>query len=220
MTKECYLIADVAKKVQVETHVLRYWEEELDLKIQRNEMGRRIYTQEDVERFVNICKWKEQGLQLKAIRTLLAEEKKQRTSSGKSQTASNKSTTGSARSSASSAEILVKLPANKLISEPSKEEKAARLQILLREFISQAVRENNEELVETLRETMVKELDFQFRQQEEAAEERELRRLEREEEHYKKLDQLLSEKRRKKEQSGTLKAVFLSGDKKKKHSVK
>lgn len=203
MTKECYLIADVAKKVQVETHVLRYWEEELNLNIQRNEMGRRIYTNEDIERFINICKWKEQGLQLKAIRTLLAEEKKKAVSSAKSQT-----------------EILVKLPANKLISEPSKEEKAARLQILLREFISQAVRENNEELVETLRETMVKELDFQFRQQEEAAEERELRRLEREEEHYKKLDQLLSEKRRKKEQSGALKAVFLSGDKKKKHSVK
>ena len=34
-----YLISDASKKVDVETHVLRYWEEELGISIPRNEMG-------------------------------------------------------------------------------------------------------------------------------------------------------------------------------------
>ena len=39
-----YLISDASKKVDVEAHVLRYWEEELELDIPRNEMGHRYYT--------------------------------------------------------------------------------------------------------------------------------------------------------------------------------
>ena len=33
-----YLISDASRKVDVEAHVLRYWEEELELAIPRNEM--------------------------------------------------------------------------------------------------------------------------------------------------------------------------------------
>lgn len=33
------LISDAAKEVKVESHVLRYWEEELHLPIRRNELG-------------------------------------------------------------------------------------------------------------------------------------------------------------------------------------
>ena len=40
------LISDAAKEVRVESHVLRYWEEELRLPIKRNELGHRYYTQE------------------------------------------------------------------------------------------------------------------------------------------------------------------------------
>ena len=39
-----YLISDASKKVDVEAHVLRYWEEELELPIPRNDMGHRYYT--------------------------------------------------------------------------------------------------------------------------------------------------------------------------------
>ena len=39
-----YLISDASKKVDVEAHVLRYWEEELGLDIPRNAMGHRYYT--------------------------------------------------------------------------------------------------------------------------------------------------------------------------------
>ena len=48
------LISDAAKEVNVESHVLRYWEEELRLPIKRNELGHRYYTDEDVERFKQI----------------------------------------------------------------------------------------------------------------------------------------------------------------------
>ena len=71
MVKERYLINEAAKEVHVESHVLRYWEEELELPIKRNEQGHRIYTQEDVDRFIKIKSLKDQGLQLKAVRMVL-----------------------------------------------------------------------------------------------------------------------------------------------------
>lgn len=71
MVKERYLINEAAKEVHVESHVLRYWEEELELPIKRNEQGHRIYTQEDIDRFIVIKDLKDQGLQLKAVRTVL-----------------------------------------------------------------------------------------------------------------------------------------------------
>lgn len=74
-TTEQYLISDAAKQVEVEAHVLRYWEEELKLPIQRNHLGHRFYTKEDIERFCMIRKWKEEGLQLKAIRNALNNSK-------------------------------------------------------------------------------------------------------------------------------------------------
>ena len=71
MVKEKYLINEAAKEVHVESHVLRYWEEELALPIKRNEQGHRIYTQEDIDRFVVIKDLKDQGLQLKAVKIVL-----------------------------------------------------------------------------------------------------------------------------------------------------
>lgn len=71
MVKERYLINEAAKEVHVESHVLRYWEEELALPIRRNEQGHRIYTQEDIDRFIAIKDLKDQGLQLKAVKTIL-----------------------------------------------------------------------------------------------------------------------------------------------------
>ena len=69
--KTIYYISEAARKVQVESHVLRYWEEELELPIMRNEMGHRYYTEQDIKQLQEIKQLKEQGLQLKAIRTLL-----------------------------------------------------------------------------------------------------------------------------------------------------
>lgn len=66
-----YLISDASKKVDVEAHVLRYWEDELGLEIPRNDMGHRYYTELHIRLFRQIKKLKEKGYQLKAIKTAL-----------------------------------------------------------------------------------------------------------------------------------------------------
>lgn len=66
-----YLISDASKKVDVESHVLRYWEEELELEIPRNEMGHRYYTEFHIRLFRQIKELKEKGYQLKAIKNTL-----------------------------------------------------------------------------------------------------------------------------------------------------
>ena len=71
MEKVRYMISDAANLVNVESHVLRYWEEELELDIPRNEMGHRYYTQENIQEFQRIKELKEQGYQLKAIRMIV-----------------------------------------------------------------------------------------------------------------------------------------------------
>ena len=48
MDRVRYMISDAAGLVNVESHVLRYWEEELELDIPRNELGHRYYTQENI----------------------------------------------------------------------------------------------------------------------------------------------------------------------------
>ncbi len=69
-----YMISDAAKQVEVETHVLRYWEDELGINIARNEMGHRYYTKDDIDRFKEIHKMKENGYGLKAIKMMLRRE--------------------------------------------------------------------------------------------------------------------------------------------------
>ena len=68
MNEVRYIISDAAKKVCVEPHVLRYWEEELDLKIPRNEMGHRYYREKDIEMLKLVKQLKDKGFQLKAIK--------------------------------------------------------------------------------------------------------------------------------------------------------
>lgn len=71
MNQVRYIISDAAKKVNVESHVLRYWEEELSLAIPRNEMGHRYYREQDIELLQSIKKLKEEGFQLRAIKMVL-----------------------------------------------------------------------------------------------------------------------------------------------------
>ena len=66
-----YMISEAAKRVNVETHVLRFWEEELSLSIGRTEMGHRYYTEDDIQLFCCIKELKEQGIQLKELKGLI-----------------------------------------------------------------------------------------------------------------------------------------------------
>ena len=66
-----FMISEASKRVNVETHVLRYWEEELNLTIGRTEMGHRYYTEDDIRLFNCIKELKEQGMQLKDLKELV-----------------------------------------------------------------------------------------------------------------------------------------------------
>ena len=72
-----YLISEASRRLHVEAHVLRYWEEELQLEIPRNELGHRYYTEKQLALFQRIKELKELGYQLKAIRTSLHDEEEQ-----------------------------------------------------------------------------------------------------------------------------------------------
>lgn len=249
MEQTRYLISDAAKKVEVESHVLRYWEEELEIPIKRNELGHRYYTQEDVDRFREIKNLKEQGLQLKAIRMILRDGKLERwdekmsagiTAKPLAEGKRGEERAGVERTAASQEEegevaersmtMTTTAPDGHIISEQerhmieiirkrdiseareeSREEKNARLQLLLQHMIAEAVRENNRELCEDIKQCVLKEMDYQFRMQDEKSQERDEERRKREEAHYKELDELIrsysSKKGKKKEKEEKRKTV-------------
>lgn len=191
-------ISDAAKEVKVESHVLRYWEDELHLPIKRNELGHRYYTEEDVERFKQIKGMKERGLQLKAIKMILkdgkldvlpTEQSEMIRSEVPEENALRREDTGMA------IDIVPEKKAPEAVQE-SREDKARRLQWLLQQLIRQTLQENNGQLCREIRESVVKELDYQFRMQEEREEARDRMLAERDEEHYKRMDELLRKKSR------------------------
>jgi DNA-binding transcriptional MerR regulator len=145
-------------------------------------MGHRCYTGQDIKQLQEIKALKEQGLQLKAIRTILP-----KTGEGEEQSVMNKAQ-----------KYIVTMSKDKHITlEDEKSQKAARLQYLLQNMITQAVKTANQELCTDVKESILKELDYQFRMQEERDEER----WKQEEEHYRKIDELLRQRQKPKEKA-------------------
>lgn len=200
-----FMISDAAKKVEVEAHVLRYWEDELKLPVKRNEMGHRYYTKDDINLFRKIKEWKEQGLQLKAIRNMLKSGNLREpmvmfginTQTAEAQSVGETYTEESEVSDLARRHVIMVKKGEVVqssitpLQEESREQKSRRLQQLLSEMIAQAVQSNNRELCEEIKESLLKELDYQFRLQEEKEDEREVHRLNRQEEHYRQIDELL-----------------------------
>lgn len=221
--EQTLFISDAAKKVHVEAHVLRYWEEELELPIKRNELGHRYYTEEDVKRFQEIRELKERGLQLKAIRLILKNGKLDRLADGENtqaekaaeaaeiaeKTSSAAKTaekmTGEMQHGKKNVEVLKTaekvtgevepIKTTSVVGEESGEEKAARLQWLLKQLFREVLQENNEAMCREVRESILKEMDYQFRMQEEREDEREAAQIKRDEEHFRRVDELLRKKR-------------------------
>lgn len=71
MAEKNYSISEAAAMVDVETHVLRYWEEELEIHIKRNDMGHRCYEDRDVKILQRVKILKDKGIQLKAIKDVV-----------------------------------------------------------------------------------------------------------------------------------------------------
>ncbi len=156
-----YMISDAANIVNVESHVLRYWEEELELAIPRNEMGHRYYTEENIAQFQKIKEWKEQGYQLKAIRMMI------HNISGESQLEPLNQEYPEAKPQY----------AIKEHSHPvSNTVKLEQFQAMMRSIVKQAIEENNtslgKEVGVQVGERVLKEMNYLMREQDEAEEER------------------------------------------------
>ncbi len=63
-----FMIKDATKRLGIEAHVLRYWEEELGLEIKRNSMGHRYYEEKDLRMFSEIKRLRADGVSLKDIK--------------------------------------------------------------------------------------------------------------------------------------------------------
>ena len=155
MDKVRYMISDAADMVHVETHVLRYWEEELELAIPRNEMGHRYYTRDNIKEFQKIKDLKDQGYQLKAIRMILHSGELVPLPPGDTNT----------------------LPqAASSTSEMTAEERMSQFRELMSDIVGKAIAQNNEELSQTIgkdvQEMVIKEMNYLMREQEAAQEER------------------------------------------------
>ena len=64
-------VGELADRFDLETHVLRYWEDVGLLAPERNGAGRRIYREADAYRVAVILTSKASGMSLEAIRTLV-----------------------------------------------------------------------------------------------------------------------------------------------------
>ncbi len=181
-----YKISEMTKLINVEAHVLRYWEEELQLPIKRNDLGHRYYTEDDRELFLRVKQLKEKGIQLKGIRSILDLPQEENILDTNLPQITPKAT---------------------LSFTDNKEEKSYRLQMLLKGLIQEAVEESNEKLAEDIKECLVKELDYQFRVASEEEEQHRKAYMKQQEEYFQRLDEMIQGSRhvRKKKSSKWLK---------------
>lgn len=156
MEEKYFFISEVSKMVGAEPHVLRYWEEELHLKIQRNGQGKRCYTQEDVEQFCRIKYWRDKGMQLKAVREMMEGEQWDKSAPQKRLFFTDGSEKeGVDREEGTEPE---RIPSELVtIEEPSDSMK--RFEEILDGIIGQALERNNEKLVREICDTILQELD-------------------------------------------------------------
>ena len=203
--EKIYLISDAAKQVNVEAHVLRYWEEELDIPAKRNELGHRYYTQEDIETFRKVKELKAQGIQLKGIKNILKNGALVSQAGEKQPQKTEEACQGDVELRqvvmVKKGEFLPVTDKSFGVREEGREQKSLRLQQLLREMIAEAVSEHDQTLFTDMKESLLKELDYQFRLQEEKEEEREKERVKRQDEHYRQVDELLRAYSQKKKKS-------------------
>ncbi len=185
MDKLRYMISDAASLVNVEAHVLRYWEEELELDIPRNEMGHRYYTKENIQQFLKIKELKEQGYQLKAIKMVVHNGKNPEEAAAMMGAPAEKYTVSQPSASA--------WPEKKAQSQPnpqqgyaSAEDKMAQFRLLMSGIVKEALEENNQalgrEVGESVGDRVLKEMNYLMREQDEQEEER-----------YRKLDAAIRE---------------------------
>jgi len=163
-----YMISEAAKRVNVETHVLRYWEEELSLSIGRTEMGHRYYTEDDIQLFCCIKELKEQGIQLKELKGLIPDMLRTRDKLKLQKEPKEDPTVSNSVSE------------EHMASNASLE----KIQLQIEEIFQHAMLENNkileESVSQSISQAIIKEMNYLFQAQDRQEEDR-----------YKKLDHLI-----------------------------
>ncbi len=177
-----YIISDASKQLEVEQHTLRYWEEELELHIPRNEMGHRYYRQEDVDILRAVKVLKEKGYQLRAIKMLLPEIMKLRNMDTneveKVQQEWDKKYMDGINESLNLTSLTIQNsdnPGDETMMASSLE-KLEQFKVIMSNMITEVLKDNNEVLSETVSDavtnSVIKEMDYLLRIKEEREEER------------------------------------------------
>ncbi|MBQ6857389.1 MAG: MerR family transcriptional regulator, partial [Lachnospiraceae bacterium] len=167
MSETHYLISDAAKKVDAPSHVLRYWEEELEMNIPRNEMGHRYYTDLHIRLFKQVKELKEKGYQLRAIKAALSKSLK---SDGEvvvpTEVLEEDVVAALKECSEKECEQMEKMDDREITSLMARE-KAEQFRNLMVQMIGQAIEENNEKLSQDIskmvNDKVLKELDYLMR---------------------------------------------------------
>lgn len=158
MKHTTYTISDAAKVLNVEAHVLRYWEEELELEIHRNNLGHRSYSDKDIQTFKNIKALKDEGFSLHDIKASLPKlikckkmDKQTIEELRRELSALTVSTTSAVTSSA----------------EAGIPDKLGQFKDIMNSIISQAISDNNARLasmiIDDTSERVIKEMNYLFR---------------------------------------------------------
>ncbi|MCD7826825.1 MAG: helix-turn-helix domain-containing protein [Clostridiaceae bacterium] len=183
-----YSISDAARQLNVESHVLRYWELELGLHIARNSQGHRFYQQDDIELLRAIKDLKEQGFQLKAIKLILPDIKNVRQMNPQKlyrlreelnqQVQIDEASSGSG---SHYGQVMPLHPQNRNVTSrypsdnyESSEDKLRHFEAMMRKMIRTTVedmeRESEERICERITTKLMKEMDYLTRQKEELQE--------------------------------------------------
>lgn len=208
MSETRYIISDAAKMVDVEPHVLRYWEEELGMDIPRNEMGHRYYTDKEIKTFINVRNLKEKGFQLKAIKMILSTVSENLSLNNiisidevrKGYNEEEGNLEDVKAKEAVDEEVEKDEPMEMTLSNPlkdtetsldkvSSEDKMKHFKYIMDSIMMHALKKNNEILEENMTDVIadkvIKEMDYLFRVQEEKEEQR-----------YKQIDEIIRKKQK------------------------
>ncbi len=184
MDETNYSISEAGKLVGVESHVLRYWEDELQLEIPRNGKSHRYYTELHIRLFQKIKELKEKGYQLKAIEQVLKKmidgEDEGNPDGLLEQNAVNILKEGNVEGEMEGEAKIRMLQKKENTAVLGTQEKMEQFQQLMNHVIGQAVgqaiRDNNEvlsqEISRQVNDRMVQEMEYMMRVNDERQEER------------------------------------------------
>lgn len=185
MSETRYIISDAAKMIDVEPHVLRYWEEELEMDIPRNEMGHRYYTDREVRLFTQVRDLKDKGFQLKAIKMILS-------TVSEDLSVDNIISLEDVRKNYE--EVMDEETTQTQVDILNPEDKMKQFKYIMESIVMQALKKNNALLEDSISEKVIKEMDYLVRMKEE-----------REEERFRVLDEAIRKKQKRQKQAAATK---------------